>query len=427
MALRRKDDLPDFRGQKAQASVRFNNPGAMYPGPSSKRFGATHTEIIGGGHKIAVFPDAISGAAAQFDLLSRNYTGMTVGEAINKWSGGNDVSGYLSIIQRETGVKPTDMLTKELMANPRFAIPFAKAMALQERGRPYPISDAHWQQAHSRAFGDQQGSRVAGSVTRETDPFANRQNRLQSYQGSVVTSRPSQPPTNADPEGARLAADSGWRARQAERMERYRQAGLIAGQPASPKEPVQAPTPSRESQNVEQAGPPQSGVAMLAEWLGIRRKPEPPAGVPADLQERMARGAEGWSGSPGMQADRQPGLPESIASQHVVPSYEAPQAPAQSAAGGSPEATGGHHLTPRQLGPRSSSGAFSGVPEWAQRAFLGPDGPRPDQSAGWTLLDPPAEPPTWRDFTGMRDENRRGFNGPVLGPLLGSIFGFSNQ
>lgn len=137
---------------KAPASIRYNNPGAMYPGPSSEKFGSVATETIGGGHKIAVFPDAVSGAAAQFDLLATRYTGKTLADAIKKWSGGNDVSTYLGVIQRETGLKPSDVLTPEMMRNPEIAISIAKAMAVQEAGKPFPLSDDQWMQAHTLAL-----------------------------------------------------------------------------------------------------------------------------------------------------------------------------------------------------------------------------------------------------------------------------------
>jgi hypothetical protein len=58
------------------ASIRYNNPGAQYPGASASAFGSTGFGIIGGGHKIARFDDPESGAAAQFDLLNRRYAGM---------------------------------------------------------------------------------------------------------------------------------------------------------------------------------------------------------------------------------------------------------------------------------------------------------------------------------------------------------------
>lgn len=154
-------DAPDYRGKRGPASIRFNNPGAMYPGPSSRKFGAVETKIIGGGHKIAVFPDAVSGAAAQFDLLSRNYTGKTLGSAIAKWSGGNSVGTYLKVIERETGITANTVLTKEMVADPRIAVPIAKAMAVQEAGREYPMSDAQWMQAHQMFSG---GTQVASSA-----------------------------------------------------------------------------------------------------------------------------------------------------------------------------------------------------------------------------------------------------------------------
>lgn len=52
------------------ASIRYNNPGAMWPGPSSQRFGANGYETIGGGNKIAVFDDpvAFSNGVANTDI-----------------------------------------------------------------------------------------------------------------------------------------------------------------------------------------------------------------------------------------------------------------------------------------------------------------------------------------------------------------------
>lgn len=148
-------EVEDFRREtNAKPSVRFNNPGAMYPGPSSQKFGAIGTEVIGGGHKIAVFPDAVSGAAAQFDLLaSAKYKGKRLEEVVRPWSGNNNVGTYLEVIRRETGLDRNVVLTEEMLRNPAIAIPLAKAMAVQEAGKPYPLSDAGWQRAHQMAFG----------------------------------------------------------------------------------------------------------------------------------------------------------------------------------------------------------------------------------------------------------------------------------
>lgn len=137
------------------ASIRNNNPGAMYPGKSAKKFGSTAFETLiskDGKHKIATFPTPIHGAAAQFDLLERSYCGMPLEKAITKWCGAYYVSTYLKVLEENGGIKRTDMLTREMLHNPAIAIPIAKAMALQEAGREFPLDDAGWHTAHDMAF-----------------------------------------------------------------------------------------------------------------------------------------------------------------------------------------------------------------------------------------------------------------------------------
>lgn len=137
------------------ASIRTNNPGAMYPGPSAKKFGSTGFEVLndGKGNKIAVFPDKVAGAAAQFDLLRQSYTGKTLRAAITRWSGGNDVETYLGVIARDTGLSADDPLTPAMLADASKAIPIAKAMAWQEAGKVYPLSDAEWSAAFKLSLG----------------------------------------------------------------------------------------------------------------------------------------------------------------------------------------------------------------------------------------------------------------------------------
>ena len=141
------------------ATVRYNNPGAQYPGPSSKRFGSTGTEIIGGGHKIAVFPSVVHGGAAQFDLLARSYAGMTLRSAIRRWSGNNSADSYVSGVSRATGISPDTVITKELLNSPK-GIALAKAMARHETGHDYPMTDQQWQGAQEMAFGKVQANRT---------------------------------------------------------------------------------------------------------------------------------------------------------------------------------------------------------------------------------------------------------------------------
>lgn len=139
------------------ASIRNNNPGAMYPGPSAKKFGAKTFQVLkskDGTHKIACFDNPVHGAAAQFDLLSSNkYTGRTVRQAITKWCGGFYASTYLKVLAQNSGVTADTMLTADLVRNPSVGIPLAKAMALQEAGRAFPMSDEDWLKAHQLAFG----------------------------------------------------------------------------------------------------------------------------------------------------------------------------------------------------------------------------------------------------------------------------------
>lgn len=154
------------------ASIRYNNPGAQYPGESASAFGSTGFGVIGGGHKIARFDDPEAGAAAQFDLLNRRYSGMPLSDAITKWSGGNSSPQYIQSVSRSLGLDPTTPITPDFLKNPETAIPFAKAMAKFEAGRDFPLSDEQWQAAHSRAFGGPSAyasGSPAGPVTQAAD------------------------------------------------------------------------------------------------------------------------------------------------------------------------------------------------------------------------------------------------------------------
>lgn len=130
------------------ATIRYKNPGAQYPGPSARAFGSYAFEVIGGGHKIAVFDTFEHGAAALFHLLDRVYVGLTIGEAMHKWSGGHHVNSYLNVIEANTVYNRSDYLDRDLIRNPEGAIPLARAMAKHETGRDYPMSLAEWETAH---------------------------------------------------------------------------------------------------------------------------------------------------------------------------------------------------------------------------------------------------------------------------------------
>ena len=137
------------------ASIRNKNAGAMYPGPSSEKFGAVGFEVLrsaDGEHKIATFPTHEQGAAAMFDLLaSQTYVGKTIEEAVTKWCDGLRAEAYVDALEAR-GIDETAKLTRQMVIDADFAIPLAKAMAFWEAGKKYPLSDKGWRKAHDMAF-----------------------------------------------------------------------------------------------------------------------------------------------------------------------------------------------------------------------------------------------------------------------------------
>ena len=147
---------PSFIGKSRKASIRSNNPGAMWPGPSSRKFSAVQTQMLadglGQGNRIAIFPDSVSGGAALFDLWDRVYIDRKFKDAIKKWSGGNHVQSYLDVFIEQANIPPDLIITKDMIRNPDFAVRFAKAMAWHEAGEVFPLTDEQWRLAHREAF-----------------------------------------------------------------------------------------------------------------------------------------------------------------------------------------------------------------------------------------------------------------------------------
>ena len=156
------------------ASIRTNNPGAMWPGPSSAKFGSTEAIDLAGGNKAAVFKSPEDGAAAQFDLLNRRYAGKTLTDAINEWSGGNNVETYVGAVSAATGIKPDEPITPELLRSPR-GIQLVKAMAQHEAGRSGAIDDETWARAQGRAFAQTPNSPAQGVPAQGQQPTQNPQ------------------------------------------------------------------------------------------------------------------------------------------------------------------------------------------------------------------------------------------------------------
>lgn len=151
--------------KRLPASIRNKNPGAQQPGPVSKKFGSVAFQTLNWKgpdgrprtNTIATFPTDIQGGAALFYLLaSPSYADgkRTIRQAISKWCGGYYVSTYLKVLYARSGLDGDTVLTRGLVCNPDVAIPLAKAMAWQEAGMEYPMTDEEWLKAHAMALPD---------------------------------------------------------------------------------------------------------------------------------------------------------------------------------------------------------------------------------------------------------------------------------
>jgi len=136
------------------ASIRYKNPGAMWPGARATKWGSTTYVTLNDAqrNKIAVFPTFVDGAAAQFDLWATNYTGMTLKAAIDKWSGHNSPASYVAYLEKATGISINTVVTRALLASDA-GWKLLKAQSRWEAGKPIPMTDAEWQQAQKMVFG----------------------------------------------------------------------------------------------------------------------------------------------------------------------------------------------------------------------------------------------------------------------------------
>lgn len=124
------------------AAVRYNNPGAQYPSAAAEKFGMTGYGIIGGGHKIAMFPSDVHGGAANMDNFARHYKGLTFAEAVSKWRGGN---GSVAVPE---GFDPRARVDDAFLADrERMADFFDKMSRHEGRGRAGPVPRETWNKA----------------------------------------------------------------------------------------------------------------------------------------------------------------------------------------------------------------------------------------------------------------------------------------
>ncbi len=168
--------MPEAVVKKLPASIRNKNPGAMFPGPSAKLFGSTSYQNLktsDGNFKIATFDSHEQGAAALFHLLStKRYCDKPLSEAIKTWCGGLYADTYLSVIRKKSGIAANEVITHEQLHNPEWAIPLAQAMAWQEAGRAYPMSEGAWAAAHAMFIDVLPAPAAAPRARREEAPPA---------------------------------------------------------------------------------------------------------------------------------------------------------------------------------------------------------------------------------------------------------------
>jgi hypothetical protein len=125
----------------------------MWGGKHARKWGAVDDIVLkdGQANHIAVFPDPVHGAAAQFALWKAGYCDMTLIAAIKKWSGHNSSAAYMAFLGKQVGVTPQTRITPALLASPK-GLALMKAQAQWEAGKPYPMSDAKWAEAQSMVF-----------------------------------------------------------------------------------------------------------------------------------------------------------------------------------------------------------------------------------------------------------------------------------
>lgn len=141
------------------ASIRYKNPGAMWGSALAIKWGAAKTPVTLNdgkkqGNNIAVFPSFVQGICAQLDLwrTSKNYRNKRFCDAIAIWSGGNSVESYISfVLARVPGMTRNTVMDAAFWSGP-MCIPFLKAQAWHEAGKPYPAAEADWTAAKNRVL-----------------------------------------------------------------------------------------------------------------------------------------------------------------------------------------------------------------------------------------------------------------------------------
>ena len=144
------------------ASIRYKNPGAMWGSALAIKWGADPRPVslndgTGQNNNIAVFPTYTQGICAQLDLwrTSKRYRNKRFSEAIAVWSGGNHVESYIKFVcDRVPGITRDTVLNDQFWLGP-MGIPFLKAQAWHEAGKPFPAPAEDWIEARRRVFANE--------------------------------------------------------------------------------------------------------------------------------------------------------------------------------------------------------------------------------------------------------------------------------
>lgn len=151
------------RNFSISAAIQFKNPGAMWPGAVATKWGSVKWQYLsdgtgqgGGGHgnKIAIFDNWVDGISAQLDLwrTSANYRNKTFLAAISTWSGHNHVQSYVDYLKsRVPGLSEGTVMNDTFWRGP-MAIPFLRAQATHEAGKPIPATQADYDAAQKRVM-----------------------------------------------------------------------------------------------------------------------------------------------------------------------------------------------------------------------------------------------------------------------------------
>lgn len=111
--------LEGFGTPNATTINNANNPGSIIPGTFATAHGATGVMYTAGGQPVAVFPDALTGTAAE-DALVQQYAnnGASITDLVNAWAPptapGNSpgaTQNYINNLASMLGVSPTSPVT----------------------------------------------------------------------------------------------------------------------------------------------------------------------------------------------------------------------------------------------------------------------------------------------------------------------------